>query len=87
MAKQLKLDSVIAQADGAIFVKLLKQFVDDDNGEVVVSSPHRFPIEVGEDVAARAADVETQLRQAGYPALDPADVAKMSAVRAAVTPG
>ena len=85
MAKQLKLDSVIAQADGAIFVKLLKQFVDDATGEIIASSPHRFPIEPAQDVASCVGAVETHLAESGYPSIDPVDVAKITAVRAAVS--
>lgn len=67
--KLLTLNQVTLCADGSIGLQLLKHIVDPDSGEVLLSEPHRIPIDFDADVDATVADHVAALGRQGYPAL------------------
>lgn len=61
---------------GLIFVKLTKQIVED--GRVIASEPHRFPVEPGESIDAAIAAQNAALgAQLGYPEVDSRDLPRL----------
>jgi hypothetical protein len=85
MEKRTVLDRIEIEADGTVFLRLLKQIVD---GEVLRSEPHRYVVCPSVSVSDQIAAVNAHLAQMGWPEIPADDIRGLeSHVKCATHPG
>lgn len=76
MPRKIVFSNVTLCGDGSMMVKLNKQIIDPDTGEILAEQPHRTVIDFDGDVDSQFALVSNHLQQMGYPAV-PAKVSQL----------
>lgn len=66
MPKQLILDQVTLCGDGSIGIRWLKQIIDPDNGELLLSEPHRTTVDLDGSAKEQINVVAQSLAKIGY---------------------
>lgn len=74
MEKRTVLDRIEIEADGTVFLRLLKQIVD---GEVLRSEPHRSVVYPSVSVSDQIAAVNAHLAQMGWPEIPADDIRRL----------
>src|SRR4051794_5125285 len=78
MEKRVVLDQIEIKSDGDVFMRLLKQIVDDDGVTVIngvgAGEPHRSVVEPHINVADQFNTVNAHLKHMGWPEVPAAEI-------------
>lgn len=74
--KKTVLKEFTLQDDGSIVLKAMKQYTDDDTGEVILETPHRVMIAPNMDYDEAMEATNAYLVQLGFPPLEASPVRK-----------